>query len=382
MPTTDLLKLSHAEETAYLATLHDLVAFETPTRDKRACDQLANHLEALLAGDGWQVSRHARDEAGDIVEASLEGAGGPSTLILAHYDTVWPVGTLERMPWRRDGDRVHGPGTCDMKAGIASAVHAVRLIRQGGLELAGRTTLLVTSDEESGSHHSREMIESLAGQHDRVLVLETGRDDGAVKIGRKGVGSYRAYFNGRSAHAGNNPEEGASALRELAHFLLFVEDLADAEAKTSVNLTVASGGSVVNVIAEEAAAQVDVRVLRAQEAARVDDGIRGYRPRDGRVEVRIEGGLNRPPLEATPGNSELWQLAQQRLEQLNLQLDGAIVGGGSDGNFTSALGVPTLDGLGSAGAGSHARHEHIRVHETLERVALLASLLAEEHTGP
>jgi glutamate carboxypeptidase len=371
-----MLKLAHDEEAAYLTTLEGLVRLESPTHSKSACDRLADHLAALLEGDGWQVSRHPRDEAGDILEAGLSGGDGPKTLILTHYDTVWPLGTLERMPWRRDGDLVYGPGSNDMKAGIASAIHALRLVRRAGHLPGGNVTLLLTSDEETGSHHSRELIESLARRHDRVLVLEMGRDDGAVKIGRKGVGKYDVAFHGRGAHAGNNPEDGASALRELAHFLLFVEELADAEAKTTVNLTVASGGTVTNVIAEEAEAQVDVRVLRAGEAERLDQAIRSYRPRDTRVELTVDGGLNRPPLEPTAANAALWQEARDRLRELGLQLEGAVVGGGSDGNFTSALGMPTLDGLGCAGAGAHARHEHIRVRETLERVALLAALLA------
>jgi glutamate carboxypeptidase len=373
-----MLNLAYAQESDYLATLEPLVRLESPTAEKAACDTLAAHLAALLEAEGWRVERHPRSEAGDILEATTEGGAGASTLVLTHYDTVWPLGTLARMPWRRDGDLVYGPGTCDMKAGIASAIQAVRIIRAQGARPAGKVTLLLTSDEESGSHHSRELIESLARRHDRVLVLETGRDDGAVKIGRKGVGSYRVAFAGLSAHAGNNPRDGASALRELAHFLLFVEDLADDEAQTTVNLTVASGGSVVNVISEEAGAKVDVRVLRSGEAERIDEAIRDYRPRDPRVRVSVEGGLNRPPLEPTPANRVLWREAQERLRGLGLELEGAIVGGGSDGNFTSALGIPTLDGLGCAGAGAHARHEHIRLRETLQRVALLAALLTGE----
>lgn len=375
-----MLKLAQAHEQAYLSDLASLVRFESPTHDKAACDLLADHLETLLGGDGWTVARHSREQAGEILQASIAGGPGPKTLLLTHYDTVWPLGTLERMPWRRDGDLAYGPGTCDMKAGIVSAMVAVRLLREQGLEPMGDVTLLLTSDEESGSHHSRGLIESLALEHDRVLVLEMSRDDGAIKIGRKGVGSYKVSFGGRSAHSGNNPKDGASALRELAHFLLFVEELADEAAQTTVNLTVASGGTVVNVIAEEAQALVDVRVLRAGEDERIDEAIRGYRARDSRVEVVVEGGLNRPPLEPTAANTALWKEAQERLRDLGLELDGAIVGGGSDGNFTSALGVPTLDGLGSAGAGAHARSEHIRIADTLDRVALLASLLAGEQS--
>ncbi len=377
MTARSLLDLAVAERDAYLATLEGLVTLESPTRDKLLCDRLADHLAALLGRDGWQVDRQARDEVGDVIVARLPADAGPATLLLCHYDTVWPSGTLAAMPFRQEGERVYGPGALDMKAGIATAIHAQRLIRQAGARLRGPVTLLVTSDEEIGSHHSRELIERLAAEHQRVLVLEPGRDDGALKIGRKGVGQIQLQLEGRSAHAGNNPEDGASALRELAHLLLYVEDQGDGEAGTTVNLTVARGGSTGNVIAEEADAEVDLRVLKASEAARVMRALAAFEPRDERVEVRITGGLNRPPLERTEVNEALWREARERGAALGLQLEGAVVGGGSDGSFTSALGVATLDGLGSVGAGPHARHEHIRVPATLERLALVTALLAD-----
>jgi len=377
MTVPSLLDLAVAERDAYLTTLEGLVTLESPTRDKLLCDRFADHLAALLGHDGWQVDRRVLEEAGDVLVARLEADAGPATLLLCHYDTVWPSGTLARMPFRREGDRVHGPGALDMKAGIATAVHAHRLIGQAGARLRGPLMLLVTSDEETGSHHSRALIERLAREHDRVLVLEPGRDDGALKVGRKGVGQIHLRLTGRSAHAGNNPEDGASALRELAHLLLYVEDLADGAAGTTVNLTVASGGTTGNVIAEQAEAEVDLRVLVASEADRVQRALELYEPRDERVAVRITGGLNRPPLERTQANEALWNEARARGAALGLRLEGAVVGGGSDGSFTSALGLATLDGLGSVGAGPHARHEHIRVAPTLERLALLAALLSE-----
>lgn len=367
---------AQAARDAYVATLMELVELESPTSDKRAVDALGAHLEKVLAAKGWSVSNHPREAVGDVLEATRGGAGGPSTLLLTHMDTVWPLGTLEVMPARDDGERFWGPGALDMKAGIAAAIHAVDLLDAKGLAPRGGVTLLVTSDEEVGSGASRALIEDLARRHDRVLVLEPGRDDGALKVGRKGVGGYKVTFKGRSAHAGNDPASGASALRELAHFLLYVEDLADDVAGTTVNLTVARGGIASNVIAEEAVASVDLRVLKASEAERVDAAVRAYRPRDVRVTVSIEGGLNRPPLEKTAANAALFEEAVAVGGALGLELTGAVVGGGSDGNFTSALGVPTLDGLGSVGAGPHAREEHIHVPRTLARVALLAGLLA------
>jgi glutamate carboxypeptidase len=380
MTSDNLLKLALAEEDAYLSTLQALVGLESPTRDKVLCDKLADHLASVLTGDGWEVERERRAEAGDVLVARFGPVAGPATLLLCHYDTVWPAGTLGSMPFRREGDRVHGPGVLDMKAGIATAVHAVRLLRRASARPRGPLTLLVTSDEETGSHHSRERIERLAEGHQRVLVLEPGRDDGALKVGRKGVGQVRVKLAGRSAHAGNNPEDGASALRELAHLLLYAEDLGDGDAGTTVNLTVARGGTTGNVIAEEASAEIDLRVLRAIEADRVLGALAAYEPRDARVTVQVVGSLNRPPLERTERNTVLWEEARRLGVSLGLQLEGAVVGGGSDGSFTSAMGIATLDGLGAVGAGPHARHEHIRVRPTLERVALVAALIAVDGT--
>lgn len=377
MADTVTLADASAARAAYLETLRDLVEHESPTSDKRAVDALGDRLERLLEARGWTVRRHPRSEVGDVLQAARRGGDGPSTLLLTHMDTVWPLGTLEKMPVRDDGERFWGPGTVDMKAGIAAAIHAVELLDAKGVPLVGDVTLLVTSDEETGSQHSRELIEELARAHDRVFVLEPARDDGALKVGRKGVGGYTVTFKGRSAHAGNDPAGGASALRELAHFLLFVEDLADEVAGTTVNLTVARGGIASNVIAEEAVGTIDLRVLKAGEAERVDAAVRSYQPRDRRVSVDVAGGLNRPPLEQTPANAALFEAAVATGRRLGLELTGAVVGGGSDGNFTSALGVPTLDGLGGVGGGPHARDEHVHVARALERVALLAGLLAD-----
>ncbi|MEZ4631326.1 MAG: M20/M25/M40 family metallo-hydrolase [Deinococcales bacterium] len=370
------LQDAYALETNFLASLQKLVEIESPTHDKAACDRLADHLEQRLLADGWQVERLKQSEVGDQLVAVM-GEGKGDSLLLCHYDTVWPVATLKTMPLslRMASVMVR---VVDMKAGINLALHALEQIKAQGRRLRGKVTLLLSSDEETGSQHSRELIERLALEHERVLVLEPCKDDGALKIGRKGTAGYQLTFQGKSAHAGNNPKDGASALRELAHFLFFVEALGDEEAATSANLTVAKGGSVSNVIAEEARAQVDVRVLKLEEFTRIDRAVKGYHPQDARVSLDISGGLNRPPLEPTPVNLRLFKEAQVKAEALGLKLEGAVVGGGSDGNFTSALGVATLDGLGGAGAGPHARHEHIRIADTLDRLALLVALLSAE----
>lgn len=381
MSSSELLASVLADEATFVHTVRSLVELESPSHDRQAANRVADLLVALLARDGWSVERPTRDEVGDVVIGRLEGDDpDDGTLILAHYDTVWPVGTLADMPWSSVDDVARGPGVLDMKAGIAAAVHAVRAARAVG-PLRGPVTLLVSSDEETGSLHSRSLIEAEALRHARVLVVEPGRDDGAIKVGRKGVGAMTVRFVGRSAHAGLNPEKGASALRELARFLLAAEGLADAEKGTTVNVTVASGGSAGNVIAETATARLDLRFATADEGRRVVDELRAYQAYDDSVDVEMSGGSNRPPMEPTPGNVALLAEAHAHADALGLAFAEAVVGGGSDGNFTSALGVPTLDGLGAVGGGPHARSEHIRVRETLQRTALLASLLRGPSAG-
>ncbi len=381
----------------YLETLRELAETESPSADKAAADRCADTIAALLGRCGFRVERRTMVEVGDILigrspgrsksqrGSSGEGppkeptdgsAPGPRTLLLAHYDTVWPRGTLAQMPFAREGDVIRGPGVADMKAGIVAGALAVDALTRLGDGPVGPVTFLVTSDEETGSDHSRPIIEDLARQHDRVLVLEPAREDGALKIGRKGVGNYAVTFRGRSAHAGTEPEKGASALRELAHFLFAAEDLNAPDRGTTVNLTVARGGSVTNVIAEEAVASLDVRVLAMTEATRVDGALRGYKPHDDRVTLSIGGGLNRPPFEPGPLHQPLFDRCRDLGHAIGLTLEGAVVGGGSDGNFTAALGVPTLDGLGAVGGGCHARHEYIRLADSLDRIALLATFLA------
>ena len=378
MPLHRLLPLAQQRRQAFLDLLQRFVEVESPTRDEAACDRMADLLLATLAADGWRVERDPRSGVGDVLAATLPDTGdGPGTLVLAHYDTVWPLGTLSEMPWRVDDaeDRAYGPGTLDMKAGIAGTLLAARWLRELGVTPPGPVTLLITSDEEVGSAASRERIEAEARRHDRVLVVEGARDDGALKVGRKGVADYHLEFTGVPAHAGNYPDQGASALIELAHMALFVRTLDDRAAGTTAHPTVAQAGGAVNVITEHARLDVDVRVLRMDEAERIDGALRRWQPRDPRVTVAVRGGLNRPPMEPTPGNLAAFDEARHIAAVWGLQLESAVVGGGSDGNFTSALGVPTLDGVGACGAGAHARGEHVRIGDTLERVALLAALL-------
>ncbi len=376
----DLPGRARAARDAYVATLAELVRHESPSLAVDACNALADHLEGRLEADGWSVTRAARDGAGDVVTARLEGTGPATpgtphgTLLLAHYDTVWPLGTLETMPVRVEGDVLAGPGAFDMKAGIATALHATAIAREAG-GLGEPVTLLVTSDEEVGSDRSREVIEATAAEHARVLVLEPGTADGAIKVARKGVAMLRFTLEGVPSHAGLAPEDGASALREFAHLLPWAEDLADPAAGTTLSVTMASGGSAGNVVAAHAEAHADLRVARADEADRVLAALATYEARDPRVTATLHGDVNRPPMEATPANRALAAHAKGLADALGLPWRETSVGGASDGNFTSAAGIATLDGLGAVGDGAHAHHEHVRIDATLERVALLAGLL-------
>ena len=371
----EILHKALKQKGAFLKTLKALVELETPTQSKVACDKLASFLVKRLRNDSWQVERIAKEAVGDQLIASLPARANQDTLLLGHYDTVWPLNTLAAMPFKQEGDYLYGPGILDMKGGIAIALHAPSLIEKLDKKLMGKLTLLLTSDEETGSYHSRELIEQLSKEHERVFVLEPSPQTQIVKVGRKGCGSYLAEFKGIAAHAGNNPQDGASALRELAHFLLFVEDLNN-ESDTSVNLTVASGGSASNVIAEQAKAEVDFRVPSLDEFKQLQEAISNYKVRDKQVAFSLTGGLDRPPLDFTESNKKLFEKARTCAQNLGFDLTGKIVGGGSDGNFSSALGIPTLDGLGAVGKGMHARLEHIHINDTLKRLALISMLIS------
>ncbi len=382
MDPAQLRQLAHQHRDAFVEALEALVRHETPSGDTEGASAFVDCLQPLLEADGWLVRREGARSSepapvGDVLLARYgQGVPGPGTLLLCHYDTVHPRGSFGR-PFELRDDVAAGPGVLDMKAGIVTALLAPRLLGAAGLSPAGPLTLLVTPDEEIGSRASRALIEREARQHQRVLVLEPSRDDGALKVGRKGVAGYRITLHGRASHAGLAPHEGASALVELAHLVLELVGLGDDEAGTTVTPTVARAGTASNVVTERAELVVDVRVLNLAEAERVDAAVRGYALRDPRVRTEVEGGLNRPPMEPNTANQALLERARQLAAAAGWTVGGSVVGGGSDGNYTSALGVPTLDGLGSVGGGAHTSDEHVRVPETLDRLGLVAALLAE-----
>ncbi|MGW4485452.1 M20 family metallopeptidase [Amycolatopsis sp. NPDC004368] len=359
-----------------LADLAEYVGIETPSDDK---ESLARGLSWV---DGWLRSRLGEPAAvrdfdggrhGDIKVYDYPGAGERPVLLLCHYDTVWPLGTLAGWPFTVEGDRATGPGIFDMKSGLVHAVWALRALDAAGLPRPA-VRLVLNGDEELGSPASRPVIEEAAAGTRATLVFEASAD-GAVKTSRKGVGLFQVHATGVESHAGLDPTKGASAIDELARSILALHALTDLSAGTTVNVGVISGGSRQNVIAGSARGEIDVRVSSAAEAARIDAGVAAITAHDPRATVTVEGGWNRPVMERSDAIVELYSLARDLAAELGVTLRECSVGGASDGNFVAALGHPVLDGFGAVGDGAHARHEHISVEGMLERTALAAAVL-------
>lgn len=364
---------------AMVETLRLLVEHESPSRDKPALDALARVLAGRLEAIGGEVESVPNDHGGEHVIARFAGRGGPGlapSVLLGHYDTVWPRGTLSRIPFRVEDGRASGPGTLDMKASLVMAEFALAALREFGGGAEHPVVLLLTSDEEIGSPHSRLLIEAEARSSRFVLVLEPPLPGGELKTARKGVGRYDVEIRGRAAHAGVEPEKGVSAIEELAHLILTLHQLTDLERGTTVNVGVVEGGTQANVVAAEARARVDLRVTTPEEEQRVEEAIRSLRPRHPEARITIAGGMNRPPMVRSPDVVRLFERARSIGRTMALDLGEGSTGGGSDGNFTAALGIPTLDGLGARGAGAHADHEHIWIDSMVERAALLAAMIA------
>ncbi|ANE44532.1 M20 family metallopeptidase [Deinococcus puniceus] len=355
-----------------LPDLHQLVEIESPSGNAQAIARVMDVVEGWARALGAEV-----EHLSGGTRSFLFGLQDRPALILTHADTVWPHGTLETMPFRVEGDRLYGPGTYDMKAGIVSAIHALRALHTSGGWPAGGVQLLITPDEETGSHSSRAHIEAAARQARAVLVVEPPvADSHALKTGRKGVGSFVLTLHGVASHAGNKPEEGASAVAEAARLIPAIHALARPDAGTNVSVGLIRGGSAVNVIPARCVLEVDVRAGSVAEGERVTAGMHALTAGDPRVRLELTGGLNRPPFERGPQTMALYARAQALATGLGFQLTEEVVGGGSDGNFTAPL-SPTLDGLGAPGDGAHAAHEHVRLDRWPLHVALLTGLLRE-----
>jgi len=365
--------LAHADDT--METLRTMVEMESFTADTPSVDKLSSYIKERLETLGALVEVISQTEAGNHLLAEW-GEGDEQILILCHMDTVWATGTLQNMPFRVQDGLVSGPGILDMKAGIAILLHALDALNNLGLSPHRRVKMVFNSDEEVGSTTSRALIEEEARKSAHVFVLEPAAGSGgALKIGRKGVGMFQLKVTGRAAHAGNEPEKGISAVEELAHQIIRLHSFTDLEIGTTVNVGVMSGGSVRNQIAPFAEGLVDLRVATMSEADRVTEEILALKPSLPGAVVEITGGMNRLPMEKTPATARLLESARSISEPLGIELGEAHVGGGSDAQFASAMGVAVLDGLGGVGEGPHAAHEHIIAAELPRRVALLASLL-------
>ena len=301
---------------------------------------------------------------------------GQPILVMTHIDTVWPLGTLQRKPFEVEGDVARGPGVYDMKASLAMMIQALTFLNERKSDHRP-ITWLINTEEEIGSPVSRPVIEQLARESAYVLVLEPPvPPHGALKTARKGVGMFTMHIKGRAAHAGADPEKGISAIHELANQIQYLHGLTDFDLGTTVNVGVVSGGTARNVVAAEATALIDLRVTTMREADRVVKAIMDARPRLAGAEVHVEGGLNRPPMERTEKIANAFQQVKSIGAELGLELEEASTGGGSDGNFTAAIGATTIDGLGCTGDGAHAEHEHISLDGFFERAALLTELLS------
>jgi glutamate carboxypeptidase len=374
----DLLKMFRSDQRLILDDLEELVGFESPSGDKIALEA----LKGVLIDRLQMIAASVKTEPGPLEYGHvLARFKGPAVrcpaLVLGHYDTVWPSGTLDTMPFRVEGGRAFGPGTFDMKASLAIFLRVMELIERVGLELPRPVWALFTCDEEIGSPTSRSLIEELARESAYVLVLEPALANGGLKTSRKGVGRFHLEVSGRAAHAGVAPRNGRSAVVELAHQVLALQTLQDLAAGTTINVGVVQGGTTTNVVPAHASAEIDVRVASRSEEARIESALRTLVPVTPENRLTLHGSFNRPPMERTPANASLFEKARKlaRTGGLGFELTEGSTGGGSDGNFTSALGIPTLDGLGARGAGAHADDEHILVASLLERATLMHLLL-------
>lgn len=361
--------------------LAELVALESPTHapetQRPVQDLLARRLDAI----GYQVRQVPGRRSGGFLYARPRERAACGQLLIGHTDTVWPLGTVDTMPVEIDGEVLRGPGSFDMKGGLVQMVFALEALHALDLTPSVSPLVFINSDEETGSRESARAIRRLARVADRALILEPGLGaEGKLKTARKGIGKFVVTVHGRAAHAGLEPGAGASAVHELAHVIHALVGLNDPARGISVNVGVVEGGLRSNVVAPEARAEVDVRVPTADEGRRIEAAIAALAPTTPGTRLEIAGKIGRAPLERTPANRVLWELAREAGRALGLELEEAMVGGGSDGNITSAY-TATLDGLGAIGDGAHARHEHVRLDRMAERAALVGLLVLAPPMG-
>ena len=364
---------------AIIDWIGNLVRIESPTHDKASVDRAVEFVADSLAAVA-KVKLHRQTKFGHHLRAEFKLPGRAKSgqvLGLGHLDTVWRVGALARMPFKRSKGRLWGPGAFDMKSGVAFFVFAAEALRELDVPCPNKFVLQLNSDEEVGSPTSRPFTDREAQRSKAALVAEPAWGlDGRAKTARKGGGTFTLRVKGQPAHAGLDFAAGASAVLELSRQLLKVSEWTDIEKGVTVNAGLVQGGTASNVVPEEAWAEVDVRIPRPSDASRLERKFRNLKPQDGRTSLTVEGGLRRPPLVRSRGVARLYNLARKLAAELGAELGEARVGGGSDGNFTAALGIPTLDGLGGVGEGAHALNESILIDRIADRTALLAKLIA------
>ncbi|MHB2008042.1 MAG: M20 family metallopeptidase [Acidobacteriaceae bacterium] len=381
----NLLEDAKKRQTSVLGQLEALVSIESPSEDKAAVDRASRMVAGWFEKLGGKIRWHRQKKFGDLLEVRFGAMRGRTKadagerrkpiLLLGHLDTVWPMGTLATMPFRMAKGKIFGPGVYDMKAGVVMAAHALAMVRERQA-LTTPVVVLLVSDEEIGSPCSRAVTEKIARECSAVFVLEPAQGpQGAYKTARKGVGDYSVHVRGVAAHSGVDFEKGHSAVLELARLIEKISRFTDLKTGLTVNPGTICGGTRSNVVAAEAQAEVDVRIARMRDAARVERLFRGLRVTDRACTLTITGGMNRPPMERSRGTVALYQQAKGLAHAMGFALEEASTGGGSDGNFTAALGIPTLDGMGAVGEGAHAAHESIVLGELAKRTALLAAMI-------
>lgn len=380
---TSLLSYFEENHSQLLELIRWLVEQESMSREAEANLRIAENFATKLDDLGAKVELIRNPASGATLIARFNGASDKHSdqsyddqlLLVGHLDTVWPLGTLAERPFRVEEGRAYGPGIFDMKSGVAVATFAMRAIRELGHETKRPVTILMTCDEETGSVFSRDIIEEEGRRSRAALVLEPPIPGGIVKTGRKGVGEFELIIRGRPAHAGNDPRAGVSAITELAHQVLAINSLIDYDRGTTLNVGVVRGGVLSNVVAAEARASVDMRFQNLEEGQRIEEAMRALSPILTDAQIEVRGGINRPPLVRTDEVGTLFEQARSIAAEIGFELEEGSVGGGSDGNFIAALGVPVLDGLGVDGAGAHAIHEHIILSDIPRRAALVTRLI-------
>jgi glutamate carboxypeptidase len=377
----DQLQYFQKQRSNIVDTIRQLVEIESPTDVKQAVDRVGTVIASRFAELGGRVHVHLAEKYGNHLQVDFKASstdGQKPVLLLGHMDTVYPIGTISKMPCRAAKGRLRGPGVLDMKSGLALMLHVIEaMLKWNKGKMTRSITVLLVSDEEVGSHSSRKITEALARKSRAVLVLEPASGlKGAVKTARKGVCEYKVQVTGIAAHAGLDFDKGQSAIVELAKQVCEISKLSDPKRGLTLNVGKVSGGTRSNVVAAEANAVIDVRVARTADAPRIDERLRSLKPFNPKCQIKLSGGMNRPPMERSAGVAALFEKAEAVAQGFGWSLQEAAVGGGSDGNFTAALGIPTLDGLGGVGEGAHAEHESILISELPRRAALLAGLLS------